>query len=232
MTRTRPNTGLRISALVAVAGLFAFGAWRLGIPLPSPDAIRDMFRRWQDDPVVGPRLIPVYLAFIFVFGCVGFPRGPVAAVGIGLMGPWQTYFVYCLILPVSALIQFVVVRWAITDWVRDRLPESVRELEGVVLRHGFWAVAGLRGFPPTGMGAFNALCAVSALKPGTFFAGSVVGYALSSIAYVLLADFLVSIYTKVWDSEWAMPVVAGFIILMVGAMYTLYSQLKKQKRGK
>lgn len=220
-----------MSILLAGAVLIGLAAWRLGIPLPSPDAIRETFQRWQADPKVGPNLVPAYLAFIFVFGCMGFPRGPVAAVGIGLMGAWKTYLAYCAILPVSALIQFLVVRWAITDWVRERLPEDARKMEDIILRRGFWAVAGIRGFPPTGMGVFNAVCAVSALRPGTFFAGSVAGYAISSVAYVLLADLLVDLYTRIWDSEWALPVIAAMFILFAGAMFTLYGQLKRQKPG-
>ncbi len=215
--------------MTVVAGLFALLAWKLGVPLPSPDAIRRSFSRWQDDPAIGPHLVTAYVVFIFVFGCFGFPRGPVAAVGIGLMGPWRTYAAYCITLPVAALVQFAVIRWAIAGWVRERLPASTKKLETAILRHGFWAVAGIRAFPPTGMGLFNALCAVSALKPLTFFAGSVAGYAVSSVAYVLLADLLVDIYLKIWDSQWAMPVIAGLIILMIGALYTAYGQLKKQK---
>lgn len=232
MSESKPRTGLRVGILLAGAALFALVAWKLGIGLPSPDSIRQTFDKWQADPKVGPNLVPFYLGFIFFFGIFGFPRGVVAAIGIGLMGEVKTWLAFSLILPVSALIQFMVIRWAIAAWVRDRLPAQAVQWEERILKHGFWAVALLRGFPPTAMGMFNSVCAVSALRPQIFFLGSLAGYFISSLFYVILAGFLLELYLRVWDSEWAMPIVVAIIIVTIGAMYTVYGQLKKQGKKK
>jgi len=224
------NTGVRVLIVSGVAGLFAFAAWKLGIPLPSPKSIHRMFEQWEGDPLVGPHLVEAYLLFVFTFGCFGFPRGPVAVVGIGLIGKWNTYLAYTLLLPVSALIQFGAGRWAIADWVRERLPPQARQWEERLVRHGFLAVAGLRAFPFTPMGTFNYLCAVSELSPATFFLGSFAGYAVSNAFDILLAQVILDLYLHFWDWEWAGPVLAASVILFVGLGVTVYSRLERGRR--
>ncbi len=185
-----------------------------------------MFQQWEGDPVVGPHLVEAYLLFIFAFGCFGFPRGPVAVIGIGLIGKWNTYLAYSLILPVSTMIQFAVGRWAISDWVRARLPPKAKAWEEKLVRHGFLAVAGFRAFPFTPMGTFNYLCAVSKLSPATFFFGTFAGYAVSNAFDILLAQIILDAYLHFWDWEWAGPVLAGFVILSVGLGISVFSKLQ------
>lgn len=181
--------------LVAVAVLYV-------VDVPTVDAIRG----WAE-------ATGAWFPVVFFLAYVGFTQLPVPrtvftlSAGI-LFGAAPGVAMALAATGASAIVALVVVRHFARDWARDVLMRHrrVMDLDHRLEHRGWLAVASLRMIAAVPFAPLNYACALSSIRPLSFFLATIVGSAPGTIVTVLFGNALIG------GMDWRIVVVTGLLV--------------------
>ena len=199
---------LRLAVFATTAlGLFVFvtlSGW-----LPNADEVRD----WGDGlGWAGPI---VYIPAAAVGLCLFIP-GPVLAGAAGLLfGTAGGTAVALAFIVLGAVMQMSISRYLAGDAAEQLLPERIKRFDRFIAERGFWAVFYMRIAPAIPYNLVNYGAGLTRLKVGAMAAGTALGAAPRSFAWVALGgnlDDLGSTEAKVAIAVLVVMAVTGAVV--------------------
>jgi uncharacterized membrane protein YdjX (TVP38/TMEM64 family) len=214
-----PHRAARLRlAIFATAVLTLFLAALLSGELPSAEEVRD----WGDGlGAAGPLVfIPAAAAGL----CLFLP-GPVLAGAAGLLfGTAAGTPVALSFIVLGAVMQMSISRYLAGDAARHLLPERVKRFDRFIEERGFWAVFYMRLAPAIPYNLVNYGAGLTSLKVRSMAAGTAVGAAPRSFAWVALGGSLDDL-----GAPEAKVALALLVVMAVGGAFMARRQLAEER---
>jgi uncharacterized membrane protein YdjX (TVP38/TMEM64 family) len=186
--------------------------------LPSADEVRD----WGDGlGWAGP------LVFIPAAACglCLFVPGPVLAGAAGLLfGTAAGTAVALAFIVLGAVMQMSISRYLAGDAAEQLLPERIKRFDGFIAERGFWAVFYMRLAPAIPYNLVNYGAGLTRLKVGAMAAGTALGAAPRSFAWVALGGSLDDL-----RSTEAKVAIVLLVVMAVGGGFLARRQLTAER---
>ena len=207
--RSRRAAYLRLAALAAVVG-GAFLAATLTGNLPNADEVRD----WGES--LGPVGPVLFVPLSAGLACLLVP-GPVLAGSAGLLfGTALGTPVALTATVLTAVSQMLITRYVAGARVGSLLPERVRRIDEFIERRGFFAVLYVRLLPGVPFHLVNYGAGLTRLRVAHMAAGTVVGAAPRTFAYVALGGNLDDLGSPEAKAAIGLIVVMAVVGLVLG----------------
>jgi uncharacterized membrane protein YdjX (TVP38/TMEM64 family) len=208
---------LRLAVLgTTIVGLFI--AATLGGEVPTADEVRD----WGD--ALGWAGPLVFIPAAAVGLCLFIP-GPVLAGAAGLLfGTAGGTAVALAFIVLGAVMQMSISRYLAGDAAAELLPERVKRFDRFIAQRGFWAVFYMRIAPAIPYNLVNYGAGLTSLKVRAMAAGTALGAAPRSFAWVALGGNLDDL-----SSTEAKVAIAVLVVMAVGGGVLARRQLAAER---